>query len=169
MRNFLVLFLLFLFTVPIFSQDLVLWNEEFTATASGSDLSKQWNLSDDFRNLGDYNGLMTIVLDVDSLTDVDNTADVLYFLPYYKIAGNWYKGDTIQWDSLNTSEIDDTILDVNMEAVNVSTSLSRVLIWRSDPSSTTTIEGYPASTAFGLKMLHADSVNFKLNCRIGRY
>lgn len=134
--------------------------------------SDEANFTDDYRGLGKFDGLVTLVLDVDSSTTASGGGnDSLYFVPMYKISGDWFTGDTIQWDRLNTASygIDDAFIDTNIELVIVETYHDSLLIWKNDPTTTTTIEGYPMWQDFKVRVLHKDSVDCEINLDAGRH
>jgi hypothetical protein len=165
---FILISLLLLFSLG-YGQNYKLWAETFTATAASTDDSEDWDFTDEYRNLGKFAGLVAVILDVDSSTTENGDDDSLYFFPMYKINGDWFVGDTIEWDRITTDEIDSTFIDVNIEAIIPSALHDSLMIWKNDPTSTTTIEGYPVWTDFKLRMSHNDSVTFGIDARAGRY
>ena len=155
-----------------YSQDYRLWTDEALTVGAAATLdSDYFNLTDDYRALGKFNGLMAVVLDVDSSTTVCGDDDSLYFVPMYEIMGTWFSGDTIQWDRINTADygVDDTFLDLNIEAIVTETHTDSLFVWVVDPTSVTNIEGYPIWENFGLRVLHNDSVNTVISATLGRH
>lgn len=169
MRAFLVTLLLLLFVTFGYAQSYKLWVEDFTATAAGTDYSEDWNFADEYRDIGKFDGLVCVTLDLDSSTTVNGDDDSLYFFPEYKVNGEWFRGDTIAWDSLSTSKIDSAFYNVDVKAVVVPDVHNNILIWQNDPTSTTSIEGLPVWTDFRLAKTYNDSVTYTIDARAGRY
>lgn len=165
---------LILLTVVIFvlfhgmgrCQQKTLWNITYTKPAAGTQESLSFNPYIAPTSEYKFTGQLVVTLDVDSSTKQGDN-DSLYFFPMYKINDEWFTGDTIQWDRI-PDEIDDTILNSNIEAVVVQTFQDSLLIWVTDPTSTTTIEGYPVWLDFKLKMSYNDSCLFYINAELGR-
>ncbi len=165
-----VLILLLSFSLS-YSQDYLLWLGDYSADDAGSTDSRQVNLTDEAEELGKFNGLFAVTLDLDTLAADQGGDDTLYFCPMYKVSGTWFIGDTIQWDRLNTADyhIDDAFINTNIEAVIAQTYQDSILVWVIDPTSTTDIEGYPIWQEVGMRMLHGDSVDVNLEVRMGRH
>jgi len=151
------------------AQTRSLWDESITSDASGSDESERYKLNETRRGFGgDFFGRICVLVDVDSIAGTDDGEnDSLYFISQYKISGNWYDGDTMQFDALTPDEIDSTMLDRNRELIIVQTHQDTVWFWTNDPTSTTTIEGFPAYDEFGVKVLYGDSVDFVIDADVG--
>ena len=115
--------------------------------------------------------MTAIVLDVDSSTTVNGADDSLLFFPMYKISGTWFVGDTIEWDRINTATytVDDAFIDANIEYVLPSVLHDSLLVWKNDPTSLTTVEGYPVWQEFKLRVSYNDSVTFIIDARAGRH
>ena len=171
MKFFLIVLLLISFLSLSYGQEFRLWNETFAVGAAATDDSEDFNYTDDFRGTGKFLGLFAVILDPDSNTTVCGDDDSLYFVPMYKISGTWFTGDTIQWDNLTVTAygIDDAFTDSNQELIVAEEDHGELFIWVIDPTSTTTIEGYPVWQDFKMRMLHNDSINVILDVRAGRH
>ena len=168
---FVILSLLFLLSFS-YGQEYRLWNATIQEEDAGTTDSDVFNFTDRYTTVGKYFGLTAIVLDIDT-TIVTKTGgnDSLYFVTMYKIGGTWFTGDTIQWDRVNTAAygIDDTFIDTNIELVIAQTYQDSLLVWKNDPTSTTTIEGYPMWQEFGVRALYNDSIDVFIDMRAGRH
>ena len=172
MKFLLVLLSLFVLCSFSYGQEYRLWVEDFEAVAAGTDDSNELNLTDRYTTVGKYYGLTSIVLDIDSSTTASGGGDdSLYFVTMYKVSGTWFTGDTIQWSLLKTAAymVDDAFATPARELIIAEVAHDSLYIWNNDPTSTTTIEGYPLWQEFGLRMLHNDSVSFSLDVRAGRH
>ena len=128
---------------------------------------KTVNLVTDYRGLGDFLGLFTLTMDVDSV--INTALDSFYVVSRYKIQGTWYTGDTLQWDRLDTSEIDATIIQTNKELILPDTHGDSLFVWTNDPTVTTNIQGIPAYEQFGIAILHKTLVDFNVTIQLGRH
>ena len=169
-----ILILLVLFIVKFgYGQEYRLWTSQSIAqTASNLGYSAEVNFTNDASNLGKFNGLVAIVLDVDSSTTASGGGDdSLYFAPVYQVSGDWFIGDTIQWDRVNTADyhVDDDFFNSDKELIIPEVDHDSVYVWRFDPTSTTNIEGYPIWQKFKLVVLYNDSVNVVVDVRAGRH
>lgn len=161
MKKILILFLLL--TSFSFAQQLKLWiNEDVEEDAAGYIESKSHHISDDFKTFGDFFGLVSIYLNVDSSTTLRNNRDSLYFKPMLKFGETWYLGDTLHWKRFDTADITSSIIQSNLTYIIPGVVHDSLLVWFNDPTDTSTIWGLPASqTDFKLRCYFiSDSVNF---------
>jgi len=177
MKKLIFLFFVLLSTIS-FCQSYTLWYEtDFEKIVGGTFYSREVNLFiEDTRQFGQFNGLFSTILDLDSISSYPGKDSALYFFPNYKINGKWYSGDTILWDRFNTADfhINDPALNLDIESVVAQTYFDSLLVWTSfpsvpSPSDTSNVEDRAAWTDFKMGMICPDSFKVKLNLRLYRY
>ena len=145
----------------------IMFDEEVISVSADSSDSEEFTPTSNFKNRGDFNGNLTVTVRIVSLATTAGTDEVSY-RPYYFIEGEWVQGALLEFDRI-PEVVSNAIINTNTSTFNVTTHSDSLFIYRTDPLSTTTIEGYPVFEKMKLKVIWNANADFYHRVSIGTY